>query len=153
MSLIILRLVTFWATLSVRKVVRFLFVVMRSYLNLAFHCDIGGYNIVQKGSSRSFGGQHSRSSWLTFFLCWANASTDCIILLLGVRFIIFTSCNGCAFTYRSSMNPSCTMKILTWIPCFSNNGNRTIEWLCLVMHAISRSWVVDNSLVVLCGLY
>jgi hypothetical protein len=28
-------------------------------LNLAFHCDLGGYNVEQEGSSRSFGGQHS----------------------------------------------------------------------------------------------
>jgi hypothetical protein len=46
----------------------FLFAVMRSCLNLVFHCNLGGYNVEQEGSSRSFGGQHLRSSRLTFSL-------------------------------------------------------------------------------------
>jgi hypothetical protein len=47
-----------------------------------------------------------------FFICRAKASTDYIILFLRVRFIIFTLCNGCAFTYMSSMKPSCIMRVL-----------------------------------------
>jgi hypothetical protein len=46
-------LVTFQAPLFVLvRVVKVLFVVNRS-LNLAFHYDLGGYNIEQEGSSRS----------------------------------------------------------------------------------------------------
>jgi hypothetical protein len=35
------------------------------------------------------------------------------LLRLGFHFVIFTLCNDCAFLYRSSMEPSCTMNILT----------------------------------------
>jgi hypothetical protein len=62
-----------------------------------------------------------------FLLFLAKASTDCIILLLGVRFIIFTLCNACAFTYRSFMEPICTMIILaSYLVIY--DGYRMIEW-------------------------
>jgi hypothetical protein len=35
-----------------------LFVVNHSCLNLAFHCNLDGYNVKQEGLSQSFGGQH-----------------------------------------------------------------------------------------------
>jgi hypothetical protein len=44
-------LVTFWAPLFVLvKVVKVLFIINHS-LNLAFHCDLGGYNVEQEGSN------------------------------------------------------------------------------------------------------
>jgi hypothetical protein len=43
---------------------------------------------------------HQASPRLTFPLS-SKASTDCIILHLGFRFIFFTLCNGFVLTYMS----------------------------------------------------
>jgi hypothetical protein len=56
----------------------------------------------------------------------------CINLLLGDLFVIFTLCNACAFTCRSSMEPSCIMNILPCYLVYPRDGIRLIGWLCFV---------------------
>jgi hypothetical protein len=59
MLLVSLSLVTVRAPLFVLvKVAKVLFVVNHS-LNLAFHCDLGGYDVEQEDSSQSSWGQYS----------------------------------------------------------------------------------------------
>jgi hypothetical protein len=92
-------------------------------------CHIGSNTRLEQGA---FGGQPKQSFPETNSPSRQQGSTDCIILLLGVPFVIFTLCNAYAFIYRSSMEPSCTMETLTSYLVYPHNGNRTIEWLCLV---------------------
>jgi hypothetical protein len=103
---------------------------------------IGGYDVKVEGLSWSAWGQHSRSSRLTFFLCWAKASTSAYRqnrILLYNR-IYFNDL--CIYVIGVYWNPRNVLLLFPDYPWPYHGGN-PLEWLCLVNRTtVEVEWLV-----------